>query len=50
VDDGVDALEGGGPVGMAVNGADNGGVGMGGVGATQGGDEGDLGQGMEALG
>ena len=50
VDDGVDAPEGGGPVGMAVNGADDGGVGMSGVGSTQGGDEGGLGQGTEALG
>ena len=50
MDDGVDALKGGGPVGVLVDGADDGGVGMGGVGATQGGGEGDLGQGVEALG
>ena len=50
MDDGVDALKGGGPVGVAIDGADDGGVRIGGVGAPQGGAKGDLGQGVEALG
>lgn len=49
MDDGVDALKGGAPVGVAIDGADDGGVGIGGVGAPQGGAEDELGQGVETL-
>jgi hypothetical protein len=34
VDDGIDAREGGGPVGVLVDGAHDGGLGIGGVGAA----------------